>query len=145
MINRDLLGSLVDRIKSARCVNLALESGTDLVLFNALLTYIADKGWIDKAFIAASTLPAGQATALLSRPGGALTDQPLTDFASALAANRTSIEDAAKITGLKAEDIIKAAQWIAEPKAGGKRRRTCSATKRASSGATTITVPTVRS
>jgi arsenite oxidase large subunit len=106
-----------------RVLHLALESGTDLVLFNALLTYIADKGWIDKAFIAASTLPAGQATALLSRPGGTLADQPLTDFASALAANRTSIEDAAKITGLKAEDIVKAAQWIAEPKAGGKRRR----------------------
>ncbi len=106
-----------------KVLHLALESGTDLVLFNAFLTYIADKGWIDKAFIAASTLPAGQATALLPRPGGTLADQPLTDFASALAANRTSIEHAAKITGLKAEDIVKAAHWIAEPKAGGKRRR----------------------
>ncbi|MFZ5691213.1 MAG: arsenate reductase (azurin) large subunit, partial [Pseudomonadota bacterium] len=106
-----------------RVLHLALESGTDLVLFNALLTYIADKGWVDKAFIAASTLPAAQAAPLLSRPGGTLADQPLTDFASALAANRTSIEEAAKITGLRAEDIVKAAHWIAEPKAGGKRRR----------------------
>jgi arsenite oxidase large subunit len=106
-----------------KVLHLALESGTDLVLFNALLTYIADKGWIDKAFIAASTLSAAQGAPLLSRPGGAPADQPLTDFTAALAANRTSIEDAAKITGLKAEDIVKAAQWIAEPKAGGKHRR----------------------
>ncbi|MGA7324638.1 MAG: arsenate reductase (azurin) large subunit [Rhodomicrobium sp.] len=83
-----------------RVLHLALNSGTDLVLFNALLTYIADKGWIDKAFVAASTK----------------------DFEKALKANKTSIEDAAKITGLKPADIIKAATWIAEPK-GGKRRR----------------------
>lgn len=107
-----------------RVLHLAVEPGTDLVLFNALLTYIADKGWTDKAFIAASTLPAEQGAALLSRPGGAPNDQPLTDFNAALAANRTSIDDAVKITGLKAEDIVKAAQWIAEPKSGGKRRRT---------------------
>jgi arsenite oxidase large subunit len=106
-----------------RVLHLALESGTDLVLFNALLTYIADKGWIDKGFIAASTLAAAQGAPLLSRPGGAPGDQPLTDFASAVTANRTSIEEAARITGLKPEDIIKAAQWIAEPKPGGRRRR----------------------
>jgi len=108
-----------------RVLHLALESGTDMVLFNALLTYIADKGWIDKAFIEASTLVGAQGAALTSRPGAtAAGGDVLTDFASALAANRTTIEDAAKITGLKAEDIIKAATWIAEPKAGGKRRRT---------------------
>lgn len=107
-----------------KVLHLALEPGTDLVLFNALLTYIADKGWTDKAFIASSTLPAQQGAALISRPGGAPNDQPLTDFTAALAANKTSIDDAVKITGLKAEDIVKAAQWIAEPKADGKRRRT---------------------
>ncbi|QWG12332.1 arsenate reductase (azurin) large subunit [Bradyrhizobium sediminis] len=107
-----------------KVLHLALEPGTDLVLFNALLTYIADKGWIDKAFIAASTLAAEQGAALISRPGGAPTDQPLTDFAAALAANRTSIADAVRITGLNGEDIVKAAQWIAEPKSGNKRRRT---------------------
>lgn len=107
-----------------RVLHLAPEPGTDLVLFNALLTYVADKGWIDKEFIAASTLPADQGASLISRPGGVPNDQPLTDFNSALAANRTSLAEASKITGLKQEDIIKAAQWIAEPKAGGKRRRT---------------------
>ena len=83
-------------------LHLAVNSGTDLALFNALLTYVADKGWIDKDFIAAST----------------------NDFDKALAANKTSIDEAASITGLAAADIVKAAEWIAMPKEGGKRRRT---------------------
>jgi arsenite oxidase large subunit len=83
-------------------LHLALNSGTDLVLFNAWLTYIADKGWVDKAFIAAST----------------------NDFDKAVAANKVSIEEAARITGLSAADIVKAAEWIAQPKQGGARRRT---------------------
>ena len=66
-----------------------------------LLTYIADKGWVDKEFIAAST----------------------NDFDKAVTANKTRLEDAAKITGLKPEEINKAAEWIAQPKEGGKRRR----------------------
>jgi len=82
-------------------LHLAINSGTDLALFNALLTYVADKGWIDKDFIAGST----------------------NDFDKALAANKTSIDDAAKITGLKPEDIVKAAEWIGMPKESGKRRR----------------------
>ena len=83
-------------------LHLAVNSGTDLALFNALLTYVADKGWIDKDFIGASTK----------------------DFDKALTANKTSVEDAAKITGLKPEDIVKAAEWVGMPKEGGKRRRT---------------------
>jgi arsenite oxidase large subunit len=82
-------------------LHLAINSGTDLALFNALLTYIADKGWVDKDFIAAST----------------------NDFDKVVKANKTSIDDAAKITGLKSEDIVKAAEWIGMPKEGGKRRR----------------------
>ncbi|MEH6952790.1 arsenate reductase (azurin) large subunit (plasmid) [Nitrobacter sp. NHB1] len=83
-------------------LHLAINSGTDLILFNALLTYIANKGWTDKDFINASTI----------------------NFDKARAANKVSIEEAARITGLKPQDIIKAASWIAEPKAGGARRRT---------------------
>ena len=83
-------------------LHLAINPGTDLALFNALLTYVADKGWIDRPFIDASTR----------------------DFEKALAANRTSLEEAARITGLAPEDIVKAATWIALPKEGGKRRRT---------------------
>ena len=85
-----------------RVLHLAINSGTDLALFNALFTYIADQGWTDSAFVAAST----------------------NDFDKALAANRTTIDQAAEITGLAAADIVKAAEWIAQPKDGGARRRT---------------------
>lgn len=81
-------------------LHLQIESGTDLVLFNALLTEIADRGWVDRAFIDAST----------------------TGFDAAVDANRTTIEEAARITGLPPESIRKAAAWIAEPKAGHRRR-----------------------
>lgn len=83
-------------------LHLAINPGTDLVLLNALLTEVVAKGWQAKDFIAKST----------------------SGLDAALAANKTSVEDAAKATGLKAEDIRKAAEWIAKPKAGGKLRRT---------------------
>jgi hypothetical protein len=38
--------------------------------------------------------------------------------------HQTTIEQAAQITGLKPADISKAAEWIAQPKQGGARRRT---------------------
>jgi arsenite oxidase large subunit len=85
-----------------KVLHLPITSGTDLALFNAWLTYIAEKGWVDKDFIAASTK----------------------DFDKAVAANKTSLEDAAKITGLSVDYIRKAAEWIAQPKDGGARRRT---------------------
>ncbi|MER8472766.1 arsenate reductase (azurin) large subunit [Mesorhizobium sp. M1328] len=84
-----------------RVLHLAINSGTDLALFNALATYIAEQGWTDREFIAAST----------------------NDFDKALAANRTTLEQAAEITGLTVDQIKQAAAWIAEPKEG-KRRRT---------------------
>lgn len=83
-------------------LHLAINSGSDLVLFNALLTEIAARGWLDRAFIEAST----------------------SGFAETVEANRTSVEEAAQVTGLAPDDIRKAARWIAEPKEGGKRRRT---------------------
>jgi arsenite oxidase large subunit len=84
-----------------RVLHLAINSGTDLALFNALLTYTAEQGWTDREFIAAST----------------------NDFDKALGANRTTLEQAAEITGLAVDQIKQAAAWIAEPKEG-KRRRT---------------------
>jgi arsenite oxidase large subunit len=83
-------------------LHLAINSGTDLALFNAILTYIADKGWVDQNFIKEHT----------------------NGFEDAVRANRTTLEQAASICGIPAADIEKAAQWIAQPKAGGKRRRT---------------------
>jgi len=85
-----------------RVMHLAINSGTDLALFNAWLTYIVEKGWTDKAFIAASTK----------------------NFDKAVAANKTSLEEAARITGLTVDQIRKSAEWIAEPNQGGARRRT---------------------
>src|SRR5579863_5146782 len=83
-------------------MHLAINSGTDLALFNAWMTYIADKGWVDKDLIAAST----------------------NDFDKAVTANKTSLEDAAKITGLTVDQIRTSAEWIAKPKDGGARNRT---------------------
>ena len=56
----------------------------DPALFNAWLTYIAEKGWTDKALIAASTK----------------------DFDKAVAANKTSLQEAAQITGLTVDQIL---------------------------------------
>jgi arsenite oxidase large subunit len=83
-------------------LHLQINSGTDLMLFNAMITEIAAKGWIDKDFIAAST----------------------TGFDDMVAANKVSVEEAAKVTGLTPDQIYKAVAWVAEPKEGGKRRRT---------------------
>ncbi|PSC05646.1 arsenate reductase (azurin) large subunit [Alsobacter soli] len=85
-----------------RVMHLAINSGTDLALFNAWLTYIADKGWTDKAFIQTST----------------------GNFDQALTGNRTTLEEAARITGLSVDEIRQSAEWIAQPKEGGARRRT---------------------
>ena len=83
-------------------MHLAINSGTDLALFNAWMTYIDSKGWVDKDFIKASTM----------------------DYDKMLKGNKTSLAEAAKITGLSESQISKSAEWIAKPKSG-KRRRTC--------------------
>ena len=90
-------------------LHLAIKSGTDLALFNALFTEIAAKGWVDQDFIAAT-------------PSG---------FDDEVAANKTTIEEAAQITGLAPDDIRKAAAWIAEPKQAARGGARCSPTRRA--------------
>ncbi len=85
-----------------RVMHLAINSGTDLVLFNAWMTYIAEKGWIDRALIAAST----------------------NNFDAMVAGNKVTLAEVAAITGLTADQIRQSAEWIAEPKQGGARRRT---------------------
>jgi arsenite oxidase large subunit len=91
-----------DAAGKANVLHLALESGTDLILFNALMTELAAKGWLDRDFIAKSA----------------------TGFDEMLAANKVGIDEAARVTGLSPDDIRKAVAWIAEPRQGGARRRT---------------------
>ena len=107
-----------------KVLHLPLKSGTDLALLNAIFTEIAAKGWIDKEFIAASTVADGSPRPA-SYPAQGEAGKPghLTNFDGAVDGNTMSLEEAAEITGLKAEDIAKAAEWIGAPKDGGKRRR----------------------
>ena len=101
-----------------KVLHLAINEGTDMVLFNALFTHIVDKGWTDKDFIAKSTFQTGEAQALDDgHPAG------LGSLKYALDTCRTSLAEAAKICGVSEADIAKAAAWIAEPKAGGVRRK----------------------
>ncbi len=106
-------------------LHLAINSGTDLALFNAIFTHIADKGWVDRDFIEASTLREGRDRPPLYPARGVSESNPghLTSFEDAIEGNRITLEEAAAICGVSAEDIAKAAEWIAAPKEGGARRR----------------------
>ncbi|SDI98037.1 arsenate reductase (azurin) large subunit [Aliiruegeria lutimaris] len=99
-------------------LHLAIKPGTDMALFNALLTHIVDNGWTDNEFIAASTFQDGEAVAEgSSQPAG------LGSLDYALQTCRTSIEEAAEICGVDGADIVKAAEWIAKPHDDGARRK----------------------
>jgi arsenite oxidase large subunit len=94
--------SIAESVAPERFLHLDIQPGTDIALFNALLTYVVDQGWIDRDFIAKHTK----------------------GFDAAAAANRTSIDEAAKICGVPAAKIVQAAEWAYKPKAGGQRPRT---------------------
>ena len=83
-------------------LHLDIEPGTDIALFNGLLTYVVEQGWHDQDFIAQHTM----------------------GFDAALEANRMSLEETSRVTGISVADLKKAAQWAYEPKASGHRRRT---------------------
>jgi len=98
-------------------LHLAINPGSDMALFNAILTEIVDKGWTDADFIANSTFQGGEAVAEdAQHPSG------LGSLEYALESARTSLDEAAKICGVDAADIAKAAAWIAEPKDGARRK-----------------------
>ena len=99
-------------------LHLQPNSGTDLALFNAILTYVADQGWVDREFIEASTFRDGTAVSQDEAHPAALGS-----FEDALEAIRISTADAAEITGIPEADIIKAAEWYAMPKDDGARRK----------------------
>lgn len=99
-------------------LHLAINEGTDLALLNALFTYIADQGWVDRAFIEASTFRDGVAVA-----EDAAHPASLGSFEHALERVRMSVDEAAAICGVPAADIVKAAEWIARPHDDGSRRK----------------------
>ena len=82
-------------------LHLRVKPGTDVTLMNALLTYINEKNWGDSSFIRDHT----------------------EGYEKTLKANKTSLGQAEKITGIPKADIIKAAEWIAKPKESGHRPR----------------------
>ena len=73
-------------------LHLAINSGADLVLFNALFTYIADKGWAQKDFIEKSTFRSVPTRPPLYPARGDSPAMPghLTSFEAALEGCRTS-------------------------------------------------------
>ena len=107
-------------------LHLPINSGTDLALANAIFTHIVDQGWHDMDFIEAHTLREAEDRPPLFPARGAADGRPghLSSFEDAVDANRLSLDEAAQICGVPAEDIRKAAEWIAQPKEDGSRRRT---------------------
>jgi arsenite oxidase large subunit len=83
-------------------LHLDIEPGTDIALFDGLFTYVVDQGWQDKDFIAKRTK----------------------GFDEAVKANRMSLEECSKITGIPVDKLKQAAEWAYKPKAGGKPKRT---------------------
>lgn len=98
-------------------LHLQINTGTDMALFNAILTQIVDKGWTDADFVANSTFQNG-----VAQPMDAGHPAALGSLDAAMEACRTSLEDAAAICGVPASDIAKAAEWIAQPKDGARRK-----------------------
>ena len=99
-------------------LHLAINSGTDLALFNTLFTYIADQGWTDSDFIANSTFQDGVAQAQNEQYPAALGS-----FEMAREACRMSLAEGAEVCGVSEADIVKAAEWIAKPNDDGSRRK----------------------
>lgn len=98
-------------------LHLAIKPGSDMALFNAIFTEIVSKGWVDTDFIANSTFQEGVAVAEDKAHPAALGS-----LEEAMKATNMSLAEAAEICGVSAEDIAKAAAWIAEPKDGERRK-----------------------
>lgn len=99
-------------------LHLPIKEGTDLALLNAIMTEIVDQGWTDNDFIANFTFQDGEAVAQDSSYPASLGS-----LDHAMEEIRLSLDDAAEICGVPAEDIAKAAEWIAKPHDDGARRK----------------------
>ncbi|MBI3525348.1 MAG: arsenate reductase (azurin) large subunit [Betaproteobacteria bacterium] len=85
-----------------KLLHLEIEPGTDIALFNGVFSYVVEQGWIDKDFIAQHT--AG--------------------FDAAVTANRMSLAECSRITGVPVEKLRQFAEWAYKPKAAGVMKRT---------------------
>ena len=94
-----------------RVLHLAIEPGADIVLLNAIARIVLERRWHDVAFIGAHT--EWQTFEAYQRSSLAV-DRSLDDV----------VAEAARIAGIPAAQIHRAAEWIAAPKADGSRRRT---------------------
>ncbi len=83
-------------------LHLDIEPGTDIALFNGLLTYVVEQKWQDDEFISAHTK----------------------GYEQALQANRLSLEETSRITGVSVDKLKQAAEWAYKPKASGHRPHT---------------------
>ena len=93
--------SISESIAKDQVLHLAINPGADGALWNGMLTYIVDQGWIDKDFIAQHT----------------------EGFEQAVKTNRMSLDECSRITGLPVAQIKQAAEWSYKPKAPGKLPR----------------------
>ena len=84
-----------------KVLHLEIEPGTDIALFNGLFTYVVEQGWINKEFIAKSTV----------------------GFDDAVKSNRISLDEGS-ITGIPVAKLRQAAEWAYKPKAPGLLPRT---------------------
>ena len=94
--------AVAQSIAPDRVLHLDIQPGTDVALFNGLFTYVTDKGWIDRTFIRDHTK----------------------NFEAALQANRLSLEETSRITGVSVAKLTQAAEWAYHPKANGALPRT---------------------
>jgi arsenite oxidase large subunit len=94
--------AVAQQVNKSNVLHLEINPGTDTALFNGLFTYVIDEGWIDKDFINKHT----------------------TGFDKARQANKMSLKECSKITGVPVADLKKAAAWAYKPKASGHRPRT---------------------
>jgi arsenite oxidase large subunit len=94
--------SVAESVAKDRVLHLDLQPGTDVALFNGLLTHVVDQGWIDQDFIAKHT----------------------EGFAEAVKANRMSLAETSRITGVAVEKLKQAAEWAYRPTTGKELPRT---------------------
>ena len=100
-------------------LHLAINSGTDLALFNALFTHIADQGWVDADFIKASTFQGD-----VAQPQNEAYPSALGSFEAARAACKMYAPPRRPRSAAFSEaEIVKAAEWIAKPHDDGSRRK----------------------